>query len=182
MWWVHSRYTESWVHNRRTNYRFHPPLVLRLLMVSVGPRARCDWMTGGNHRRNYRWKGLGKVLSKALFGGIRNKLENWISRQEAWHIIADFYRFIEWMNSQTVWVLLLRKLPRKRALSTNSSQSLWRGIKVWTRNSQVSRSGVQSHTTDWGRDRKQTRSKEEQKGTSEKGPWWWSYPSLDDSG
>lgn len=161
MRWILSRYTGCWVHNRKTHHIFTPPLLLHLLIVSVGSRAGCDWMTGGNHHCKCRWKGLGKGLSKPLFRGIRNKLENLVSRREAWHRLVDLLS--EWMPKwcgfyyweDLSWRELLAQMPA----------SLCRGIKACNRNSQVSRSGIQSHTVLEARTRNRTGSKEEHMGT-----------------
>lgn len=32
MWWILSRYIRCLVHTRKTNHRFNPPLLLRLLL------------------------------------------------------------------------------------------------------------------------------------------------------
>lgn len=75
------------------------------------------------------------------------------------------------MNVQMIWFVLLKKTPLKRVICTNASQSLWRWIKMWTRNSQLSKSGVQSHTTDGGKVQKPDGAKGEVEGRSEEGPW-----------
>lgn len=48
-----------------------------------------------------------------------------------------------------VWILPLRKPQVNRTVCINASQSLWRGIKVWTRNSRLKvRNGI---THNWRR-------------------------------
>lgn len=160
--WILSRYTGCWVHNRKNHHIFTPALLLHLLIVGVGSRAGCDWMTDGNHHCKCRWKGLGKGLSKPLFRGIRNKLENLVSRREAWHRLVDLLS--EWMPKgcgfyyweDLNWRELLVQMPA----------SLCRGIKACNRNSQVSRSGIQSHTMLEARTRNPTGSKGKHMGTS----------------